>query len=74
MNMVPSKSEKQIIFRLVWMLDVSTRCIDGRGTFRDFTSTAGGVTAIGAMVVVGCVWRTEFVGLMAETGEGRDES
>jgi hypothetical protein len=56
MKIVPSKSEKQMIFRLVPMFDVSTRCIDGRGTFRDFTSTAGGVIADGAMVKFVCVW------------------
>ena len=55
MNIVPSKSEKQIIFRLVPMFEVSTRCMEGRGTFRDFfTTTAGGVIAAGAMVGVVC--------------------
>jgi hypothetical protein len=63
MKMVPSKSEKQMIFRFVPIFDVSTRCIEGRGTLRDFTSTAGGVIAAGAIVKVcfcsvrnKCVW------------------
>ena len=51
MKIVPSKSEKHIIFLLVPMLDVSSRCIDGLGTLRVFfTSTAGGVIAAGAMI------------------------
>jgi hypothetical protein len=50
MKIVPSKSEKHIIFLLVPMLDVSSLCIEGLGTFKVFfTSTAGGVIAAGAM-------------------------
>lgn len=41
--------EKQMIFRLVPMLDASTGMLD-IGTLRDLTSTAGGVIADGAMV------------------------
>jgi hypothetical protein len=51
MKMVPSKSEKHIIFLLVPMLDVSSLCIEGLGTLNDFfTSIAGGVIAAGAMI------------------------
>jgi hypothetical protein len=51
MKIVPSKSEKHMIFLLVPMLDVSSRCIEGLGTLKVFlTSTAGGVIAAGAMV------------------------
>lgn len=55
-NIVPSKSEKHIIFLLVPMLDVSCRCIEGLGTLEAFcTSTSGGVIADGAMFSVGRV-------------------
>jgi hypothetical protein len=50
MKIVPSKSEKHIIFLLVPMLDVSNLCIEGLGTLRVLTSTAGGEIADGAMV------------------------
>ena len=41
--------EKQMIFLLVLILAVSTRCIPGRCTIF-LTSTGGGVTAMGAML------------------------
>ena len=43
--------EKQMIFRLVPKLAVSTRLIPGRVVLvKDFTSTGGGVIAIGAIL------------------------
>lgn len=42
--------EKQMIFLLVPMLEVGTRCNAGLVIFMDLTSTAGGVMAEGAMV------------------------
>lgn len=56
MNIVPSKSEKHIIFLFVCIADVSARFIEGRGTLRDFTSTAGGVIADGAILTESVVW------------------
>lgn len=51
MNIVPSKSEKHMIFLLVPMKDVSALGIPGLGTFVVFfTSTAGGLIADGAMI------------------------
>ena len=38
-----------MIFRFVPKLAVSTRLIPGRVVVKDFTSTSGGVTAIGAI-------------------------
>lgn len=43
--------EKQMIFRLVPMLEVSTRLIPGRAVLvKAFTSTGGGVMAMGAII------------------------
>lgn len=51
MKIVPSKSEKHMIFLLMFIKDVSALCIDGLGTLKVFfTSTVGGLVADGAMV------------------------